>query len=86
MTGQEQTSRVLKIGGKGIACVFILILGLVFMTDLETGKLIGIGIGSFALYIIGLALQHLYKAYKKNGWDDPVFKNNENGGGEFDNF
>ena len=40
MTGQGQTSQILKIGGKGIALVFILILGLVFMTDLETEKYI----------------------------------------------
>ena len=53
MTGLKQASQILKIGGKGIALLFILILGLVFVTYLETVKLIGIGIGSFTLYIIG---------------------------------
>jgi len=65
MTGLEQTSQVLKIGGIGVDYVFILILGLVFMTDLETGKLTGIGISSFTLYITGCLCYHNYKAYQK---------------------
>ena len=86
MTGQGQTSQILKIGGKGIALVFILILGLVFVTDLESEKLIGIGIGSFTLYIKGYLCYHNYKEYQKNCWDNPVFKNNENEVGKFYNF
>ena len=73
MTGLEQTSQVLKIGGIGVDCVFTLILGLVFMTDLETGKLTGIGISSFTLYITGCLCYRNYKAYQNNGWDDSVF-------------
>ena len=65
MTGPEQTSQVLKIGRIGVDCVFTLILGLVFMTDLETGKLTGIGISSFTIYISGCLCYRNYKAYQK---------------------
>ena len=64
MTGLEQTSQVLKIGGIGVDCVFILILGLI-MTDFETGKLIVIGISSFTLYITGCLCYCNYKVYQK---------------------
>ena len=56
------------------------------MTDLESEKLIGIGIGSFTLYIKGYLCYHNYKEYQKNCWDNPVFYNNENEAGEFNNF
>ena len=50
-----------------------------------TGATLWIFIGCFALFFIWLFYKG-YKAYKKNGWNDPFFHNNDDFGGDIGGF